>query len=80
MATIAMWNFTQSELTAFANQVKEVVILGLEKEDLLDGEVEDISGKYAVVVLKKGTLGLIWDKLRGAKEDAALITFVKGIQ
>lgn len=79
---ISYCNLSTEELQGEFNKVKEIVLLGLEKEGLLNGKYEDVAEKYAVVIHKNGGIGSMIKKLierMGGKKKSqeANITFVK---
>ncbi len=53
------------------NIVKETLLKALEREGLLKEGVkaEDISADYAIILVKPGVLGSLWDKIRGYSSD-----------
>ena len=71
-----------TELTNFANNVKEQVIHALAREGLLN-HPDNIAGNYAVIIHSKRFLGKIWERLRGmtenTKEGCFYITIVKSV-
>ncbi len=77
-----LYQYDETQLMGFANQVKDVVICGLHSEGLLTGEAEATAAKYAVIpAATRGTLGQIWDFVRGIKktDDSVYFSFVKDV-
>jgi len=60
---ISSYNLTETDLQEIANQVKEIVLISLAKEKVLDKPLNQLLENYAVVVHKKGWLGRQMDKL-----------------
>ena len=74
---IKQYTFCDSDLTGFANDVREVVLCGLDKQSLLNGDLKEIISTTAIVVKPKGLFGRMFDKIRGIKDDKAIFLFVK---
>jgi hypothetical protein len=74
---LTTWTFSPEELTSNANLVKEVIVSALESEGLLLRPASEICERYAVLHVKRGLLGRIYDILRKEKEDVRLYKVVK---
>lgn len=61
-------SYSDLELTEVANQIKEILLLGLEKEGLIKNSA-NISANYAIVVAKKNLLGRAVDLITGRKPE-----------
>ena len=68
------------EYVRLGNAVKVTLLEALEREGLLaDGtSAKEISGDYAIIIMKKGLFGKVWDKLRGYNDETK--TFWKVIK
>lgn len=75
MKTLLM---TPNELTKLANQVKEVYLQELVKDDnSITQEHADWMNQYTIIISEKGYFGKMWDKLYGKGKDETVITVVK---
>ena len=82
MNTYTSNTMSDSDLTKFANLIKDNLINALFEEGLLETEdPRHLSGNYAIVLHRKGTLGTIWDKFRGIEPSptALHIAVVKSV-
>lgn len=79
MTTMNMWTYSESDLTALANQAKEQIIFALGKEGLLKSDPEEIAREYVIVMYKKGWFGRQWDKWRGMEKDGSYFAVLKNV-
>ncbi len=82
MTTTKIYSYTEASLTVFANQAKELIIAALHAEGLLKegSDIEEVAGKYALVVHRKGWLGERWDEYCDTgKEDGLFFAIVKSV-
>jgi len=82
MTGTKIYSYSEVSLTAFANQAKELIIQALYAEGLLKegSDLEEIAGKYALVVHRKGWLGDRWDKFCNTeREDGVFFAIVKSV-
>lgn len=70
-------SMTDEQLTANANQIKEVIIETLGKKGLLTKTAEEINQTYAVVLHRRGFFGRVIDKMLGVEGDRLVISVVK---
>lgn len=69
---------TDMELQSNLNSGKEALLRGLEAEGLLNGTAEEISQKYALVLVGKNWLGALVEKvLRREGADGMIVRLVK---
>lgn len=66
-----VYEFSLLQLQDACNNALNEALVGLEKEGLLKVSAEEILTSYALILQRKGTLGYIWDKIFGAKDDLA---------
>ena len=72
-----LYQYTESELTEFANQVKEALLVTLHLEgEFSSAKADELAGSHAVIVHKKGFLGKWWDKVHGNDSDEKLYVSV----
>lgn len=69
---------TETDLTKICNQSKELFVSAMVNNGFLTKEQgKEIKENYAIIVKKKGWLGEMWDKVRGAEEDGMQLAVVK---
>ncbi len=65
--TVSMYD--DHDLGCSANQIKELVVHTMTNQGMITKSVaEEFLSRYAVIVVKKGWLGLTMDKVLGLKE------------
>lgn len=76
---IRVAEYTDEELTKFANAVKEAVIAKLVSDSIIDPtfDYEEVCAVYAVIPLRKGIFGHLYDKLRGLEDNKIYLTVMK---
>lgn len=74
---LTTYNFTETNVQSLANQVKEVLLLSLEREGALSKPAQELLENYAIVVSKKGWLGQCLDRILGGEPNAMRLTLVK---
>ena len=73
-----LYQYTDSDLTSLANQIKETVIQGLKDEGVLEESVNLLCARYVVVATETSAFGKFWNKVRGIKDANALrLVFLK---
>lgn len=80
MGTYSIFTMDTGQLTGQANDVKDSVLLALEKDGKLTESAEKLGGVYAVMIHEPSWLGKLWMKAKGIdpKEGKGLIiTIVK---
>lgn len=80
MSGYTVWQYTDTDLTALANQAKEQIISALANENLLKGDPEEIASQYVIVLYKRGFFGSLWDKFRGTDKDGTFFAVLKTVQ
>ncbi len=70
MSDFTLYQYSDSDLTAFANQAKESIIFALANEGMLNGDPVEISQNYVIVLYKKGWFGRQWDKWRSIEKGS----------
>lgn len=72
-----MYTYTEPELTSFANQIKDFLVVALAKEEVIEADPEAVAATYAIVVVKGSRLGKLWNKARGIEDNGIRIAVVK---
>lgn len=81
MSKIQTTSFTSGELTAEMNKVKEIFLLNMKNQKIIDANQESEMNKFCVVIHEKSAFGKFWDKIWGnPKEDSWSIAIVKILQ
>jgi len=78
--TISAWTMTPKTLTENCNNVKEVFLQKMIKEEQITQEQFDNMNEYAVVICEKTFFGKIWDRLWKDDNKAVKIMVVKVIE
>ena len=76
---LTTYNFTEADVQSLANQVKEVLLLSLEREGALNKSAQELLENYAIVVSKKGWLGQYLDRILGGNPNDMRLTLVRVI-
>ena len=77
MASLKMYSFTNEDLSGLLNQGREMIAENLEKAEWLDEEqTKELRENTAFIVVEKGVLGSIIDKIKGIG-DKPIIQIVK---
>lgn len=71
------YTFTETDLTHFANQVKDALLVTLAAEEILVGEPDVVAATYAVTIVEGSRFGELWNKLRKIKDQGLRIFVVK---
>lgn len=69
--------FTDSDLTTTGNQLKEVFLEKMVKENEITQELADKLNNYCFVIAEKGLFGKIWDKIFFKENKESKIVVVK---
>ncbi len=79
MTFSTVWQYTETQMTEFANQAKEQIIFALAHEGLLKKDPEEIARTYVIVLHNKGVFGRLWDLWRGTDKDGLFFAVLKGV-
>jgi len=76
-----IYSFDAMGLTENANNIKEAVLMAMERNGLLTKPAAEIARDYAVVLHKRGWLGRLFRRICGgeASEDTLAIEIVKKV-
>lgn len=69
MSVSHLYSLTDSDLTANANQVKDILLASLESEGKLKETAEKLSTDYIIVAVQPNWLGRFISKLAGKDAD-----------
>lgn len=65
-----VYSLTVEEVTRDMNQAKEIFLVALEREGIIEkGMTVTIAGNYSIVISEKGFFGSVWDRVCGRKKD-----------
>lgn len=76
---LTTYSFSETEVQSLANQVKEVLLLSLEQEGVLNKPAQELLESYAIIISKKGWLGQCLDRIIGGNPNDMRITLVRVI-
>ena len=76
---VNIYQYSETDLTALANQAKDAILCALSNEDILKGDPLEIAQDYVIVIYKKGWFGRQWDKWRGLKDNETYMVVLKNI-
>ncbi len=72
-----IYTFTNEDLTATGNQMKEIFLDRMVSENLITEEVKNNMNNYCIVVSSKGYFATIWDKIIHSNNEGPMISIIK---
>jgi len=77
MSSLKMYSLTNEDISGLLNQGREMIAESLERSEMLDEEqLKELRENTAFIVVEKGVLGSIIDKIKGIG-DKPIIQIVK---
>ena len=80
MSGMTLYQYSETELTALANQAKEAIIFALANEGILTRDPSEVTQNYVLVMYRQGWFGRQWDKWRGIEENVSYIAVLKNVR
>lgn len=80
MSVTKMYSTSDEGLTKTLNQTKELFLMAMVTEGIIDQNKANEMNKYCVVAQPRNFFGRIYDKLFGMEENETRYTIVKIIQ